>query len=111
MRLGHKIYKTMAKIKITASDGKVYPCRMTNGAMLRFKHETGRDVSAMDGGMADDIILIWCCVASACVADGIEFNYSCEEFSDRVDIEELQSFNVSMQADAVAGAKKKTEKK
>ena len=52
----------MAKIEIMIN-GKAYPCRQTMGAMLRFKRETGRDATQMDGGSINDICtFLWCCV-------------------------------------------------
>ena len=42
----------MKKIEITIN-GKAYPCRQTMGAMLRFRQETGREITATDGGLSD----------------------------------------------------------
>lgn len=38
----------MKKIEIKI-DGKEYPCRQTMGAMLRFKQETGKEVTEIGG--------------------------------------------------------------
>lgn len=97
------------KIVIKTSDDKEYPCRMTMGALLRFKHETGKDVSEMGDSVSDMAILIWCCVVSACNADGVEFGLSAEDFADRIDPEEMKAFGATMTADA--SAKKKTVKR
>lgn len=73
--------------------GRDLPCRVTMGAMLRFKRETGRDVSEMSSGDISDLItFMWCCVSSACVADGTEFGLTLEEFADRMDPESLGRF-------------------
>lgn len=73
--------------------GRELPCRVTMGAMLRFKRETGRDVSEMSSGDISDLItFMWCCVSSACVADGTEFGLTMEEFADRVDPKSLGRF-------------------
>lgn len=73
--------------------GRELPCRVTMGAMLRFKRETGRDVSGMSSGDISDLItFMWCCVSSACVADGTEFSLTLEEFADRMDPESLGRF-------------------
>lgn len=73
--------------------GRDLPCRVTMGAMLRFKRETGRDVSGMSSGDISDLItFMWCCVSSACVADGTEFGLTLEEFADRMDPESLGRF-------------------
>lgn len=73
--------------------GRELPCRVTMGAMLRFKRETRRDVSEMSSGDISDLItFMWCCVSSACVADGTEFGLTLEEFADRMDPESLGRF-------------------
>ena len=97
----------MAKIEITTSDGKTFPCRMTMGALVRFKRETGRDVSEMDGSVSDMSALIWCATKSACNADGIPFDYSLEEFADRIDSNDMSSFASRMQEDTPESGKKK----
>lgn len=67
-------------------NGKEYPARLTMGAMLRFRRETGHDVSTMkDDDVSDVITLIWCCVASECNAEKVEFGYSLLDFADRID--------------------------
>lgn len=65
-------------------DGKEYPCRPTMGAMLRFKQETGRDVSEMTGSVSDLATYMWCCVVSACKREGVEFNMSLMDFADAI---------------------------
>ena len=67
-----------AKIKIR---DKEYPCRQTS------------DASGM-------VIFLWCCVASASKADGVEFNLSLEEFADCCEIETLNSFTEQMAKEA-----------
>ena len=43
----------MAKVEVTIN-GKAYPCRPTMGAMLRFKKETGKEVTEItNSGLAD----------------------------------------------------------
>lgn len=91
-------------ITINASDGKTYPCRVTLGAMRRFKQETGKDAENIVG--VDDLaVFIWCCCMSACKADGVEFNVSLDDFCDLVDISTLSAFN-----EAIAPDEKKTKK-
>ena len=69
----------MKRIRI---NGKEYPVRMTMGALLRFKRNTGKDVGDIKkDDIADMIILLWCCVASACKADGVDFDLSLEQFA------------------------------
>ena len=41
--------------------GKDYPCRMTMGAMLRFKQQMGYEVTAVNGeSFTDNLTLLWC---------------------------------------------------
>lgn len=66
--------------------GKEYPARLTMGAMLRFRRETGHDVSTMKyEDISDLITLLWCCVASECNAEKVEFGYSLMDFADSID--------------------------
>lgn len=93
----------MKKIKI---NGVLYPCRITMGAMLRFKRETGRDVSSMSSDdISDMIVFMWACAASACAHDGVEFGMTIEQFADSLEPDSVQAFY----ADEVSsdGSKKK----
>ena len=57
-------------------NGTRYPVRMTMGALLKFKQETGRDVSEMKNtDVADQVIFLWCIVAAASEADGVPFGF------------------------------------
>ena len=42
----------MPKIEIMIN-GKAYPCRQTMGAMLRFKKETGKEVTELGNSRSD----------------------------------------------------------
>lgn len=101
----------MAKITIKTSDGREYPCRVTMGALLRYKRETGKDVSELDGDAADMLTLLWCCTASACNADGVEFGVDLETFADKLEPDALQKFTEAINGGAADGAKKKTAKR
>lgn len=95
----------MNKIEI---DGKQYPCRITMGAMLRFKRETGKDASQMDQSDIGDLVtFVWCCIASASKADGVEFGMELMDFADRLDPEALTGF-VNEMAKAGGDPEKKT---
>lgn len=84
--------------------GKMYPCRVTMGAMVRFKRASGRDVSKLQTDDLSDLCLfIWCCVASACNADKVEFNYDFDSFADNVELSDIQNFYSEM-----ASSEKKT---
>ncbi|MBR1463452.1 MAG: hypothetical protein IJ604_08805 [Prevotella sp.] len=91
-------------ITIKASNGKTYPCRVTLGAMRRFKQETGKDADNISGA-SDLAVFVWCCCFSACKADGVEFGESLEDFCDLVDMGALSEFTK-----AIAPAEKKTAK-
>ena len=87
-------------IKIKTSDGKEYPCRITLGAMRRFKQETGKDADNISG--AEDLaVFIWCCCMSACNADGIAFGVALDDFCDCLDMDIVNSFT-----DALSSEKK-----
>lgn len=75
-----------------------YPCRQTMGAFLRFKRETGREATEMNGELSDMLIFIYCCTASACAADHIKFPYkSVDEFADHIDPADLTTWVQAMQ--------------
>lgn len=93
----------MKKIQVY---GKEYPMRMTMGAMRRFKRETGTDVNQMGMDVDLMIIFLFCCVASACNADGVEFLLDIDTFADGLDMAVLNGFAETLQGD---GSKKKTE--
>lgn len=78
-------------------DGKEYPCRVTMGAMVRFKRESGKDVSMISQSEVYDLVLfLWCCIASACAADGVEWPYPFERFADCIGPEDLNGFYEGM---------------
>ena len=97
-------------MKTIRLNGKDYPCRVTMGAMLRFKSETGRDVSRMDSGDAADLTtFLWCCIVSACKADGVQFDMALMDFADGLAPGALSGFYGAMEEEA-AGAEKKTRR-
>lgn len=73
--------------------GKEYPCRVTMGAMVRFKNESGKDVSELKQNDIGDLMLfIYCCVKSASHADGEPFDMDFETFADLLDPESVNVF-------------------
>lgn len=97
-------------MKTITINGKQYPCRVTMGAMLRFKRETGKDASQIGHDDVSDLItLLWCCIASASKADGVEFDLGLLDFADRLDPTTLTGFYTSMSEEAQASGD--TEKK
>lgn len=91
-----KIFSDMKRTILIC--GREYPCRVTMGAMVRFKRESGRDVSEMkEGDVADSVLFLWCCVKSACGADGVEFGMDFESFADAMEPSDLDAFYRSME--------------
>lgn len=99
------------KIEINI-DGKRYPCRMTMGALLRFKRETGKELTSItaDSG-SDSIVLMWCCAVSACKHDDIEFGYTLEDFADAVTPPVLNAWSNAVAADMTEADEEDSEKK
>ena len=90
----------MSKNMLTIG-GKDYPSRITMGAMMRFKNQTGHDISKMDGtDLTEMATFMWCCVKSSCMADGVTFDMDLEEFADKVDAESVTSFSAMLQSNA-----------
>lgn len=74
----------MNKIEVIVN-GEAYPCRPTMGAMLRFKRETGREVTEIQSeSFSDMCTYLWCCVASASKHDGKKFDMSLMDFADSI---------------------------
>lgn len=89
--------------------GKAYPCRLTMGAMLLFKRNTGKDVSQMDIADIEDMLtLMWCCIVCACKADNTEFGMDFETFTCHVTPQDMNKWNEAMNA---ADKQKKSEAK
>lgn len=100
----------MAKIEVTIN-GVTYPCRPTMGAMLRFKKETGKEITEIsDKSFTDLCTYLYCCVVSASAADKVDFSMSLMEFADALNPEDMQAWTAQMQPDAndnaVEGEKK-----
>lgn len=72
--------------------GKKYPMRMTMGALRRFKNITGKEVAQIGEDMELIISFMYCCVASACNADGVEFTMNLDLFGDCIALNEMNSF-------------------
>lgn len=96
----------MAKINVTI-DGKEYPIKMTMGAMLRFKQETGKEVSEIGDSLTDNATLIWCCIKSACAHDKVKFDISLMDFADSIEVSDVQ--NIVMALTASSSNKEKGE--
>ena len=88
----------MLKFNVTIN-GKAYPCVETMGALLRFKEETGRELTELAKNPSDVAIYLWCCVRSGCKRDGIEFPLSLMEFADNIDEETVNAWFAVKQAE------------
>ncbi len=102
----------MSKIEILI-DGKAYPCRQTMGAMLRYKKETGKEVTELGDNLSDMCAYLYCCVASASKHDGKEFDMSLLDFADSLTPEDINVWVASIsgntaQTDDVEGNEKKS---
>lgn len=95
----------MSMMKVNVG-GTELPCRVTMGAMLRYKRETGHDISEISEQLTDVVTWLWCCVASACAADGVEFGYSLQDFADRVEPSAMNAFIASQKSVPEDGEKK-----
>lgn len=84
--------------------GKEYPMRITMGAMRRFKRATGKDISQTGSDIDLLATFMWCCVASACNADGVPFDLDADKFADGLDLEDFNQFQESMSGDAAGDA-------
>ena len=83
-------------LKLTVG-GKEYPCRVTMGAMVRFKRATGKDVSQLNQSDISELVqFIYCCVQSACTADDVAFDVDFETFADQLEPDSLNSFYAQM---------------
>lgn len=98
----------MPKIEITI-DGKAYPCRQTMGAMLRFKNETGKEVTEITNSLSDMCAYLFCCTASACKKDGVKFDMSLMDFADSITPEDLNEWTEAVNATASQAPEGETE--
>ena len=91
----------MAKV-IVNINGVDYPCRPTMGAALRFKKETGKEVTELqEGSFSELCVYLYCCVASASSADKVPFEMSLMDFADSLSPEDMTAWAKQMQGDNV----------
>lgn len=94
------------KITVTIG-GEDYPCRPTMGAMLRFRRETGRDITQLKTDEFYDLsVYLYCCVVSACAADKIPFDMSLMDFADQVKPEDMVLWSEKLAQQPQPGEKK-----
>lgn len=101
----------MAKIEVKINN-VAYPCRPTMGAMLRFKKETGKEITEIKQDSFTDLCTyLYCCVASASAADGVAFTLSLMEFADALNPDDMNAWAAAMQntgAENAEGEEKKS---
>ena len=85
------------------------PCYPTMGAMVRYKDMTGKEVTAIGTAISELCTYLYCCVAAACSREKIEFDMEFLPFADSIDVEDLNSWALSVNEGAQS--KKKTPKK
>ena len=89
----------MKRIEININ-GEAYPCSPTMGAMLRFKQETGKEITEIDPTSLTDLCAyLWCCIASASKREGKQFTYSLMDFADSIDPDEMKKWNEAIAAE------------
>lgn len=87
----------MAKIEIKIN-GEAYPCRPTMGAMLRFKEQTGKEITEMDATSFTELCTyLWCCIKSACAREQKQFDLSLIEFADSIDPDDMNAWAAAVQ--------------
>ncbi len=88
----------MKRIKITVN-GTAYPCSPTMGAMLRFKQETGREITQIDPTSFTDLCTyLWCCVVSAAKREGKPFDMSLMDFADSLTPDDMTEWSNAISA-------------
>ena len=83
----------MKRIEININ-GTAYPCSPTMGAMLRFKQETGREITEIEANSFTDLCTyLWCCVVSAAKREGKTFDMSLMDFADNLTPDDMAAWN------------------
>ena len=101
----------MKRIEITIN-GEAYPCSPTMGAMLRFKQETGKEITEIDPASFTELCTyLWCCVVSGAKREGKAFDLSLIDFADSLTPEDMTAWNTEVTAIAAGGEDNAEEKK
>ena len=103
----------MKRIEINVN-GTAYPCSPTMGAMLRFKQETGREITEIDPNSFTDLCTyLWCCVVSAAKREGKQFDMSLIDFADGITPDDMTQWQqgIAKAVDPTDGSKKKKSHK
>ena len=90
----------MMKQLVINVNGTPYPCRPSMGAMLRFKQETGKEVTEMNTESFSELCTyLWCCVVSGSKRQGLDFNLSLMEFADALTPEDMADWQNALAAE------------
>lgn len=101
----------MKRVEITI-DGTTYPCTPTMGAMLRFKQETGREITEIDSGSFTDLCTyLWCCIKSAAKREGKPFDMSLMDFADAIAPDDMEAWGAAISGDDSDGDSRPRSKK
>lgn len=104
----------MRKIDIIVN-GTEYGCHPTMGAMLRFKKETGKEITEIDPKSFTDLFTyLYCCAMSCAKVEGKDFPFESPiDFGDYITQEQAMAwFNaVAEDSDAEAEEMSESEKK
>lgn len=101
----------MKRIEINVG-GTTYPCMPTMGAMIRFRQETGHEITQIDASSITDLCTyLWCCVVSAAKREGKPFDMSLMDFADCLSPDDLQAWNEAISDPTDADAEADVEKK
>lgn len=90
-------------------DGKDYPCYQTMGALMLLERETGKRAEQCDT-LSDQCVFLWACCKSASRREGVQFDYSVEEFADSITPDVLVAWANAMN-EAAQPEKESSEKK
>ena len=83
-------------------------CRMTMGALVRYKRATGKDAATLTPDDLEGVmVLMYSCCISASHADGEGFTMSFEEFCDQLEPAAVNEFYAVIAPDTT-GEQKKT---
>lgn len=76
------------------------------GAMLRFKQETGKEITQIDPSSFTELCTyLWCCIVSASKKEGKAFNLSLMDFADSIEPDEMQEWSDALNAEAAQAEK------
>ena len=101
----------MNRIEIIVN-GEAYPCSPTMGAMLRFKQETGKEITEIDPTSFTDLCTyLWCCVVSGAKREGKIFDLSLMDFADSLTPEDMTAWNTAVTATVAESKDSADEKK